>query len=202
MHHGIIEHTISGRMRLRFREERRNTSFFQGLARELEQLPLVSRVVANPLTGSVLIFHSGSPTEIAAHAGAVSREAGSEERPRAARRVPDRYLPSHTDMKFLALLGLSIIQLARGRVASNAINQFWYAEQAASIGQSTLALGMAGLGLVQLLRGRLLGSASSLLMYTRMHRKLHGHHLPTRQLQGMPFARLRSALPRIRKRPD
>jgi len=204
MHQGIIEHTIAGRMRLRFREERRNTSFFQGLARELEQLPVVSRVVANPLTGSVLIFHSGSATEIAARAGAVSGETGSEERHGVARRMPDRYLQSQIpDVKVLALLGLSILQLARGRVASNAMNQFWYAEQAASVGQSALAIGMAGLGLAQLFRGRWLGSAASLLMYTRMaetSRKVHRHHPLRMQLQGMPFARLRSALPRIRSR--
>src|SRR5262249_34983424 len=184
----------------------RNSSFFQGLVRELEQLPLVRRVVANPLTGSVLIFHSGSPTEIAARAGAVSREAGSEEGHAAARKVPDRDLQSHIpDMKLLALLGLSLLQFARGRVASNAINQFWYAEQAASVGQSALALGMAGLGLAQLLRGHLLGSASSLLMYTRMSeisRKLRRHHPRRPQLQGMPFARLRSALPRSKSRRD
>lgn len=205
MHQGIIEHTIPGRMRLRYREERRNIGFFQGLAHELEQLPVVSRVVANPLTGSVLIFHSGSPIEIAARAGAVSGAARSEERQGAANRMRNRYFPSHIpDVKFLALLGVSLLQIARGRVASNALNQFWFAERAASVGQSALALGMAGLGIAQLFRGRWLGSAATVLMYNLMGEtspKLHRHYPPRTQLQGMPFARLRSALPRFRSRP-
>jgi hypothetical protein len=117
----------------------------------------------------------------------------------------DRYFPSDiADVKFLALLGVSVLQVARGCVASNALNQFWFAERAASVGRSALALGMAGLGVAQLFRGRWLGSAATVLMYNLMGEtspKLHRHYPPRTQLQGIPFARLRSALPRIGSRP-
>jgi hypothetical protein len=166
MHQGIIEHVIPGRLRLRFRAERRNADFFRQLARHLEQLPTVQGVVTNPLTGSVLIFHRGSSAEIATRANAGRRAPAVElldrDRMVAHTRQFRRYMPQPAT---LAFCGLALYQLARGRVANSAAQQFWYAERAAALGQQSLALGMAALGLLQVFGGRWLAPASSFLMY-------------------------------------
>ena len=203
MHQGIIEHVIPGRLRLRFRAERRNADFFRQLACHLAQLPTVERIVTNPLTGSVLIFHRGSPAEIATRAGAVQR-APSVELPDAPRRAVhtrqfSRYIPPPAT---LAFCGLALYQLARGRVANSAAQQFWYAERAAVLGQRPLAVGMAALGLLQAFGGRWLAPASSFLMYALLAETAGKARksAPERLVRDMPFARLRRMLPRVRSR--
>src|SRR2546421_2480206 len=129
MHRGIIEHMIPGRVRLRFREQRRNEGFFQKIAHELAEIPTVERVYVNPLTGSVLIFHSGNPVEIAERVDAGSPAFQVNERALRgaagrARRISER-MPRP---KTLAFCALALFQLARGRSASNAAQQFAYAE--------------------------------------------------------------------------
>jgi len=197
MHQGIIEHVIPGRLRLRFRAERRNADFFRQLACHLAQLPTVERIVTNPLTGSVLIFHRGSPAEIAARAGAVQRDNG--DLMVAHTRQFSRYMPQPAT---LAFCGLALYQLARGRVANSAAQQFWYAERAAVLGQRPLAVGMAALGLLQAFGGRWLAPASSFLMYALLAETAGKARksAPERLVRDMPFARLRRMLPRVRSR--
>jgi len=197
MHQGIIEHVIPGRLRLRFRAERRNADFFRQLACHLAQLPTVERIVTNPLTGSVLIFHRGSPAEIAARAGAVQRDNG--DLMVAHTRQFSRYMPQPAT---LAFCGLALYQLARGRVANSAAQQFWYAERAAALGQQPWAVGMAALGLLQAFGGRWLAPASSFLMYALLAETAGKPRKSTSEglVRGLPFARLRWVLPRVRSR--
>jgi hypothetical protein len=193
MQKGIIEHVLPGRMRLRFREQRGNTGFFQELAQRLEQLPNVERVLTNPLTGSILIFHGGSPGEIATYADAVEvKPAASSRPPRQPRNTLHTRGWSPKPIS-LALCGLAAYQLARGRFATNAAQQFWYAERAAALQQQPLAIGMAALGLLQGLGGRWLAPASSFLMYALFSENASQarRKAPTTPLRTMRFARLR-----------
>jgi len=205
MHRGMIEHMIPGRVRLRFREQRRNEGFFQKIAHELAEIPTVERVHVNALTGSVLIFHSGNPTEIAERVDAVAPALPVNDRTLRsavgrARRIGER-MPRP---KTLAFCALALFQLARGRIASNAAQQLWYAERANALGHPPLAIGMAALGLAQLFGGRWLGPASSLLMYALMtEAAANGGRKIARSstAKQMRFARLRWVLPGIRSRP-
>jgi len=203
MHQGIIEHVLPGRMRLRFREQRGDSRFFQELSRRLEQLPEIERVVANPLTGSILIFHGGSAGEIAAHAGAVESKPSASSRPHPKASHASKIAGRTSQPITFALYGLALYQLARGRIANNAAQQFWYAERAAALRQQPLAVGLAALGLLQGLGGRWLAPASSFLMYAL----LSGFppkarpKAPTTSLRAMPYARLRSFFPGRKRHP-
>jgi len=195
MHQGIIEHILPGRMRLRFREERRNSGFFQELVPRLEHLPEVERVLANPLTGSILIFHRGSPAEIAAYAGAVEAKPTASTGP--CRKASGALPGGRINPTTLAFCGLALYQLGRGRLAGNAAQQFWYAQRAAELQQKPLAVGMAALGLLQAFGGRWLAPASSFLMYALFseHVAKVRRSAPTMLPRTMRFARLRSAFP-------
>lgn len=194
MHQGIIEHVLPGRMRLRFREQRGNSGFFQELVERLERLPDVERVLANPLTGSILIFHRGSPGEIAAHADAVEAEPRAfSGPPRQTPQIAGR-APAPTT---ITLCGLALYQLVRGRLANNAAQQFWYAERAAALQHQHLAFALALLGLLQGLRGRWLAPASSFLMYALLSEKagVARRTSPAKFLRRTQYARLRAFLP-------
>jgi len=203
MHHGIIEHVLPGRMRLRFREQRGDSRFFQELTRRLEQLPEIERVVANPLTGSILIFHGGSPGEIAAHVGAVESKRPASSRPHPKASYASKIAGRTSQPKTFAFYGLALYQLARGRLANNAAQQFWYAEQAAALRQQPLAVGLVALGLLQGLGGRWLAPASSFLMYALLSEIYPNvrRKAPTTSLRTMPYARLRSFFPGSKRRP-
>src|SRR5262249_46457474 len=102
-----------------------------------------------------------------------------------------------------ALYGLALYQLARGRIANNAAQQFCYAERAAALRQQPLALGLDTLGLLQGLGGRWLAPASALLMYAL----LSGFppkarpKAATSSLRTRPYERLRSFLPGRKRHP-
>jgi hypothetical protein len=100
------------------------------------------------------------------------------------------------------LYGLALYQLARGRIANNAAQQFWYAERAAALRQQPLAVGLAALGLLQGLGGRWLAPASSFLMYALLSEiaPTARPKAPTTPLRTMPYARLRSFLPDGKRR--
>ena len=197
MQQGIIEHVLPGRMRLRFREQRGSNGFFQELVQRLEQLPEVERVLANPSTGSILIFHGGSPAAIAAHAGVVESTPSPASRPHREAGYVWKIGGRISQPITFALYGLALYQLARGRLATNAAQQFWYAERAAALRQQPLALGLATLGLLQGLGGRWLAPASSFLMYALLSENARKtrRKAPTTSLRRMRFARLRSFIP-------
>lgn len=110
-----------------------------------------------------------------------------------------RYMPHPAT---LAFCGLALYQLARGRVANNAAQQFWYAERAAALGQQPLAVGMAALGLLQAFGGRWLAPASSFLMYALLAETAGKPRKSTPKglVRDLPFARLRWVLPRVKSR--
>ena len=50
-----ITHNSPGRLRLRIRAQRGRADYFAGIEEKLVQCPGIERVVANPVTGSVLL---------------------------------------------------------------------------------------------------------------------------------------------------
>src|SRR5215472_14235846 len=77
MHQGVVEHSIRGRMRLRYRQRRGDAAFFAGLVELLSADPRIERTIADPRTGSLLVFHQGDASEIAARAGAARPRPGA-----------------------------------------------------------------------------------------------------------------------------
>src|SRR4030065_1545562 len=53
--HAEITHNSPGRLRLRIRAQRGHADYFAGIEEKLVQCPGIERVVANPVTGSVLL---------------------------------------------------------------------------------------------------------------------------------------------------
>jgi hypothetical protein len=172
MQQGIVEHAISGRMRLRFRSHRGDTAFFRQLVEVLKGQPTVTSVEANPATGGVLVLHTGSGRELAALA---SRSAGLQVAPPRPR--PQKSLLASLASRgrhwrpswpVLSFVGLALYQLARGRALGTASEQFWHATRAREMNQPGLGIALICVGMFQLFSGRLLAPASSLLMYALM----------------------------------
>ncbi|MBH5397556.1 hypothetical protein HZZ13_07080 [Bradyrhizobium sp. CNPSo 4010] len=170
-----IQHQIPGRLRLRISARRGDVSFFQGIVQALSQLPGVDKLDAIPLTGSIIIRHSGPAQPIAAAATEQGLfEIGPEE-PKDAPAPSSRRRP-YAGLRSTAatgLSGLALFQVARGQLTGNAAENFWNAYGAQRIlGRPEIAAGFMLLGLAQVLRGQLLGSASSLFFYSLITRQL------------------------------
>jgi hypothetical protein len=167
----IIEHQLPGRLRLRIPTRRGDVSFFQGIVHALSECPDVKEIDATPLTGSILIRHSGSAQAITA--AATERklfEVGNQ----LDKAAPDPLASSGPlGAAATGLAGLAVFQVARGQAIGNAAENFWNAYGAQRIlGRSEIAAGFAMVGMFQLLRGELLGSASSLFFYSLIARQL------------------------------
>ena len=147
-----IEHQLPGRLRLRIPTRRGDVSFFQGIVHALSECPDVKEIDATPLTGSILIRHSGSAQAItAAAAERKIFEVGNE--PEKAREAPASSGP--LDAAATGLGGLALLQLAGGQAIGNAAENFWNAYGAQRIlGRNEIAAGFALLGILQLLRVR------------------------------------------------
>jgi len=168
-----IQHQIPGRLRLRIPARRGDVSFFHGIVQALSKLPGIDELHAIPLTGSIIIHHSGSAQAIAA-AAAEQRlfEIGPED-PKKAPAPSTRPYSGLRDTAATGLNGLALFQVARGQLTGNAAENFWNAYGAQRIlGRPEIAAGFVLLGIVQVLRGQLLGSASSLLFYSLITRQL------------------------------
>lgn len=170
-----IQHQIPGRLRLRIPARRGDVSFFHHMVQALSKLPSIAELSAVPLTGSIIIRHSGSAQAIAAAATEQGLfEIGPEE-PKKAPSPSSRRRP-HAGLRGTAatgLSGLALFQVARGRLTGNAAENFWNAYGAQRIlGRPEIAAGFVLLGIAQVLRGQLLGSASSLFFYSLITRQL------------------------------
>lgn len=170
-----IQHQIPGRLRLRIPARRGDVSFFHHIVQVLSKLPSIAELSAIPLTGSIIIRHSGPAQAITAAATEQGLfEIGPEE-PKKAPAPSSRRRP-HAGLRGTAttgLSGLALFQVARGRLTGNAAENFWNAYGAQRIlGRPEIAAGFVLLGIAQVLRGQLLGSASSLFFYSLITRQL------------------------------
>ncbi len=170
MQGATVVHMLPGRIRLRFASRRGDAAFFEGLVRDLSAHPLVDRVRANPLTGSLLLEHSAGPAELASfaeHSGLpVALEApspGPAAPSRARRRGRLRAMRLSGPAATLSALGL--YQATRGRLLGSGGELFWHALRVSGTRYGWIAAALLASGLVQALRGRWLPPASSLIAY-------------------------------------
>jgi hypothetical protein len=184
----IIEHQLSGRLRLRIPTRRGDVSFFQRIVQALSQRPQIEEISAAPLTGSILIRHSG-PAEAIVTAAAEQKlfEVGEPaEKPEGT--------PSATsgplDTAATGLAGLALLQVARGQIVGNATENFWNAYGSQRIlGRTEITAAFVLLGVLQVLRGELFGSASSLFFYSLIARQLASFDRAASALDGETMAR-------------
>jgi hypothetical protein len=136
-----VVHRVPGRIRLKLPRGRVEGVQLDNIARAIEQLPGVQRVMANPLTASLLIHHDGpAPALIGAlDAAGLAVETGSpfpalEDNagglllsPLLRMSTPGASLPY--DLLFLLLAGLAARQAVAGHLMAPAVTLLWYAFQ-------------------------------------------------------------------------
>jgi hypothetical protein len=164
----VIEHQLPKRTRLRIPSKRGDASFFASIGQRLAEIPGVERARANTLTGHVVLEQARAFDAIAADAarnGIFELRRSTEKPDTSGRGVP----PSEAgtlSMFALGFTGMGAYQLAQGRVAGSAVENFWNAYGSyRTLEQPWLAALLVGCGLYQLLNGELLGSAASLFFY-------------------------------------
>lgn len=139
-----VVHSVRGRTRFRIRNRRHHRAFFRQLEHQLNQVPEVKSVEADPLTGSVLVHHEGSTFDLllaAAQAGvgelidlgpppAVAQQIRNELAlfDQLVQRVTSGQMDLSTVAMF-ALFTLAGIQLVRGKQPVIAITLAWYASE-------------------------------------------------------------------------
>jgi hypothetical protein len=170
----FLVHTLPGRTRLRVPEHRYDQAWFTGIAERLTQHPKVQRATVNASTGSILVVHQGSASELVAELAdwitIVPHQPGAP-RPVLPRSL---HVTPATAMQALALGGvmLSIWQARRGRLLASALEHLWHANGAWRILKApALAAAFAGGAIAQLGRGQILSSAASLMYYAARLRR-------------------------------
>ena len=140
-----VRHLLPGRVRLKVPARHRDAAFFDDAARRLAQCAGVTEVRANPLTGSLLVFHTTTLQAINAYASQhglfflralaaatadVSDDTAPPRRRGRAAGAP-RIAIEQADRRALALsaslAGLGTLQTMRGELMAPAATLFWYA---------------------------------------------------------------------------
>jgi hypothetical protein len=138
-----LVHRLPGRVRLKIDGRRGDRAWFDALALELALVEGIRAVEANPLTGSLLIHHEGSLERLLeqlAARGFVRVESSEPREIPLPRRLAERTAAldaglrrataGELDLKgaaLLGLLGLALVQAARGQFAGPAVSLLWYA---------------------------------------------------------------------------
>jgi len=138
-------HSIPGRIRFKIPERRGNEAFFDDIAELLRKFSQVTEVQCNPLTGSLLLHHSGDiegePMQAALNALAEIVELELSSPPVARRLRADvvevdqsiqRFTRGALDLSTataFGLLALAGIQLLRGQQPVIAVTLAWYATE-------------------------------------------------------------------------
>ncbi|TJW39655.1 MAG: hypothetical protein E5W83_30415 [Mesorhizobium sp.] len=180
-----VEHTMSGRLRVRVSDFRGDVSYFRSAIDKLSNYPEIAGLRANPMTGSFIIEHKTdlpSIRKIAADGEVFDLQETSSPPPRQEPPPPsgsmaDDGTPALEEdiAAVIGLLGLAAYQATRGHGLGPATENFWNAFGALRILKNPfIALVFGGLGILQLTRGRWAGSASSLLFYAIVVRQLSG----------------------------
>jgi hypothetical protein len=175
----FIQHQIPGRVRLKVGSKRGEIGFFEAIIEAMSKHPGVEELRADPLTGSVIIRHSGALEPILAVARqhqlfeVAERENRTDASSTRAAAQSERQHPALFDAIAVGLGGLGLLQLTRGEAVGSAAENFWNAHGAQRLlRNSPLAAGFVAMGIYQLLRGQVLGSASSLFFYALMTREI------------------------------
>lgn len=124
---GVVVHRTRGRARLRFAALRGAEERLGALAARLTAIPGITRIAANPLTGSVVVHHRGDWESVAA---AAARTLAIVWQDGAARAKSPAGASREVDLRFLmgsALGLLALLQLLRREVLPPALTLLWYA---------------------------------------------------------------------------
>jgi hypothetical protein len=140
---GYVAHRTAGRTRIRIPGRRGDSGFFSRAAEELAACGGISSAIANPVTGSILVWHTCDITEVAQHAAGRGLFVliGTEptELPltdKLLERISDADLEVRRlsggeidlgSIAFLTLLSIGLVQLLRGNVVAPAITLLFYA---------------------------------------------------------------------------
>jgi hypothetical protein len=158
----LIEHQIPGRVRLKVGSKRGEIGFFESVVEVMSKHPGVEELRADPLTGSVIIRHSGAIQPILAVASehqlfaVEERETGTDAFRARTAAQSERQHPGLFDAIAVGLGGLGLLQVTRGQAVGSAAENFWNAYGAHRLLQNPpLTAGFAALGVYQLLRGQL-----------------------------------------------
>ena len=181
-----IEHELTNRLRLRVPSERGNAPFFQNAIAQLRKAPGVTRVSANPATGSLLVCHDVSTDAIVSVLARDCRYAIGAGVPSRARNQRRGSIRARDPNEVLAvgLSGLGVLQVARGQVTGSAAENLWNAYRAQThLKKPWLSALLVGLGLYQLVNGELLNSATALMFYALTAQRLSEEKRSARQEQ-------------------
>jgi hypothetical protein len=122
-----VAHAMPGRARLRIADRRGDDAYFAAVAKALSAIAGVRAVDVAPMTGSVLIQHSGPLARI----GVAAQEAQLfvvGEAPMAPREAPQVSMDPKI-VAALALLAAALWQMSRERFFPPAITLLWYASR-------------------------------------------------------------------------
>jgi hypothetical protein len=141
---GRVRHALSGRTRIAVASKRNDLGYYLRVVQEIAKLPEVVEVTANPRSAGLLVIHEeGALPSIADRA----RERGwfeleslqppdqtGIERAGAGLAAIDRVLKRSTradvdvmSLVYLALMGMAVVQIARGQIMAPAVMLVWYA---------------------------------------------------------------------------
>ncbi|MGJ0451722.1 MAG: hypothetical protein ACR65T_00600 [Methylocystis sp.] len=126
-----VAHAMPGRARLRVADRRGDTAYFASVSKGLSAIAGVRNVEVTPLTGSVLIQHSGPLARI----GVAAQEARLfvvGEAPHAARETPEVSIDPKV-VAALALFAAALWQMSKERVLPPAITLLWYATRLSGV---------------------------------------------------------------------
>lgn len=139
-----VVHSVPGRIRLRVHNRRHHRQFFQHVEERLNQLPQVKSVESDPLTGSVLVHHSGNIADllVAAATSGLGELVDLGPPPAVAEQIRaevatfdelvQRVTSGQLDLTTLAMFGLFTlagVQLVTGNQPVIAITLAWYASE-------------------------------------------------------------------------
>ena len=140
-----LSHVSKGRLRLRIPSKKRDSAFFNRLQAVFSAIPGLDQVKVNPLSGSLLVVHSGLPEEMASFvktlAGLAPKKNSSKKPNTIYQRVTGTFHQVNTQIQgftkgeldvptlsFIALLAVGIYQISRKNFAAPAwYTAFWYA---------------------------------------------------------------------------
>jgi len=135
-----VAHCVPGRIRLKLPRGRVEGVQLDKIARAIEQLPGVQRVMANPLTASLLILHDGPAPELFKALNEAGLAVSSTGASPTHEGDPGQLLfglllgmgkpaaPPY-DLLVLLLAGLAARQAAAGHFMAPAVTLLWYAFQ-------------------------------------------------------------------------
>jgi hypothetical protein len=172
-----VEHSMSGRLRVRVSALRGDVSYFRSAIEKLSAYPEIAGLRANPMTGSIVIEHETDLPwirKIAAEDGVFDLQEASLPPPLPSppgsnsviRTGRPAAMEGGSKAAAIGLIGLGAYRATRGDLFGPATENFWNAFGALRIlNNPWIALVFGSLGFLQLTRGRWAGSASSLLFY-------------------------------------